>query len=348
MKYRGINYDIGTKTITGGITRETFDINIIAKEIEIIRKDLHCNAIRISGLDIDRIALAAELALKEGLTVWFSPALHYDNRQNTLQYIIEGARAAEKLRRKYNNIIYIVGCELTLFTAGFVKGETGEERTKSLFSPFSMVKNMLGISRSYNRKLNEFLTAAVSKVKQQFTGQISYASGTWEKVDWKLFDIVGIDHYRAAYNKAVYVKQLQEYKKIGKPISIMEFGCCTYKGAEEKGPMGWAIVDWKKEKPELKGDYVRSEDTQARYMLELLDIFEKEDVLAAFVFTFILNNYKYCDNPKYDLDMASYGLVKPMGNGDKKYYSNLPWLPKLAFMKLAEHYAKWLPVKQNA
>jgi hypothetical protein len=37
----------------------------------------------------------------------------------------------------------------------------------------------------------------------------------------------------------------------------MEFGCCTYKGAEDKGAedkgaTGWAIVDWEKAKPEIK------------------------------------------------------------------------------------------------
>lgn len=340
MKYKGINYDIGTKTITGRVTRETFDINNIAKEIGIIKNELHCNAIRISGLDIDRIAVTAELALKQGLTVWFSPTLHYDTQDNTLQYIIEGARAAEKLRRNYTNIIYIIGCELSLFTEGFIEGKTGEERTKKMFSPLSVVKNLLGIKRSYNKKLNAFLTTAVTEVKKQFKGQVSYASGTWEKVNWNLFDIVGIDHYRAIYNKALYTKQIQEYKKIGKPVSIMEFGCCTYKGADDKGATGWAIVDWKKEKPELTGDYKRDEETQAQYLLDLLDIFKAEDVYAAFVFTFITSNYTYSDDPKYDLDMASYGIVKAMGNGGKKYYSNLPWLPKLAFMKLGEYYAK--------
>jgi len=347
MKYRGINYDIGNKTTTGGITRE-FDITAVAKEIAIIKNELHCNAIRISGLNVDRIAVAAELALKEGLTVWFSPALHYDNRQNTHQYIIDAAKAAEKLWLKYTNIIFIVGCELTLFTEGFVKGKTGEERTKNLFSPLSMIKSLLGIKRRYNRRLNEFLTTAVKQVRNEFKGQVSYASGTWEKVDWQLFDIIGIDHYRAAYNKAVYIKQLRAYMQIGKPVSIMEFGCCTYKGADDKGPMGWAIVDWKKDRPELKGNYVRSEETQAQYMLQLLNIFETEGVTATFVFTFMLANYTYSDDPKYDLDMASYGVVKAMGNGGKGYYSNLPWLPKLAFMKLAEYYAKRLPANKSA
>ena len=45
MKCKGINYDIGTRTLAGGLTRPVFDIGIVAREIEIIKSELHCNAI---------------------------------------------------------------------------------------------------------------------------------------------------------------------------------------------------------------------------------------------------------------------------------------------------------------
>ncbi len=321
-----------------GTTREKLDKETITKEIGIIKNELHCNAIRISGLDINRISLASEIALNLGLTVWFSPALHYDGQVNTLQYIIKGAAAAEKLRRVYPNIIYVSGCELSLFTSGFIEGDTGEQRMKNMFSPLSMVKNMLGIKRAYNRKLNIFLGNAVKEIRKQFSGQITYSSGTWEKINWGIFDIIGIDHYRAAYNKPVYLKVLQGYQKMNKPVSIMEFGCCTYKGAVDKGAMGWAIVDWKKDKPELKGEYVRDEDAQAKHILELLNIFETEKVFAAFVFTFISSNYVYNDDPKYDLDMAAYGIVRAMADNIHGCYGDLPWLPKRSFFALGNYY----------
>jgi hypothetical protein len=62
MQYKGINYDIGTRTITGGLTREIFDLDIVIEEIKIIKNELHCNAIRISGLYIERIVKASEIA----------------------------------------------------------------------------------------------------------------------------------------------------------------------------------------------------------------------------------------------------------------------------------------------
>ncbi len=338
MHYKGINYDVGTKTLTGGLTREGFDSFLVTKEIETIKNELHCNAIRISGLDIDRLVRTSEIALKQGLTVWFSPALHYSDQVTTLKYIIQCAMAAEKLRLVYPNIIFVTGCELSLFTSGFINGQTGNDRIKKMFSPLSLLKNMLGIKRVYNKRLNFFLEAAVHEIRKHFRGQLTYAAGAWEKIDWHLFDIIGVDLYRSVYNKRTYVKELQAYKKMGKPISIMEFGCCAYKGADEKGPMGWAIVDWKKNRPELKGKFIRDGHTQAQYIIDLLTIFDKEKVFASFVFTFVSYNYIYDENPQYDLDMASYGIVKVIRR-DVQGYEGLPWMPKIAFFELSKYYA---------
>jgi hypothetical protein len=111
-----------------------------------------------------------------------------------------------------------------------------------------------------------------------------------------LFDIIGIDHYRSAFNKSTYLKELKKYLTIGKPVSIMEFGCCTYKGAEDKGATGWAIVDWEKAKPEIKAEYTRNEEVQSKYLLELLNIFEMKKCLHLlfsllfFTIIFIMTN----------------------------------------------------------
>ncbi len=338
MKYRGINYDIGTKTLAGGMTREEFDLDIISAEIAIIKNELHCNAIRISGLSLERIVQASTIALKHGLTVLFSPSLHYENQEKTFQYIINNAIAAEKLRLVFPNLVFVVGCELSIFTGGFVKSTEVSQRMKEMFGFWSMIKNILGVKRHYNKKLNQFLLNVVNEVKIHFHGQITYASGPWEKVNWEIFDFISVDFYRASYNKSTYVQQLRNYTKSGKPLCITEFGCCTYKGADEKGPMGWAIVDWSAKKPELKSVYTRDEETQSKYLMELLNIFADEKILGAFVFTFISNSYPYNDNPKYDLDMAAYGIVKKMPGNENKYYMGLPWVPKKSFFELAGFY----------
>jgi len=336
MKYKGINYDTGMRTTTGKLTREKLEPEVIAKEISIIRHELHCNAIRISGLDIDRIVMASEIALQQNLSVWFSPSLHYENINNTVPYILDAAERAEELRDRYGNLVFVVGCEMTLFTPGFIRGDGWKERVSRMFSPLSILKNQLGLRRNYNKKLNRFLSQLIVKIKKRFHGDITYASGTWEKPDWNLFDYAGVDLYRSFFNKKNFIAEIHRYKKTGKPLVITEFGCCTYKGADDKGAAGWTIVDWNKPKPELKGNFTRDETVQSDYIIDLLNIFDKEEVFAAFVFTFISCNYTWSEDTRYDLDMAAFGITRSMP-GNLPGYKNLPWVPKESFFILAEY-----------
>jgi hypothetical protein len=65
---KGINYDLGTFTRGNeSSSRDVFDPAIVQREMAIIRNDLHCNAVRISGQDIARLTLAAEFAIQQGI-----------------------------------------------------------------------------------------------------------------------------------------------------------------------------------------------------------------------------------------------------------------------------------------
>lgn len=78
LKRRGLNYDVGTHTRGEGFSsRGEFDPAVVRREMEIIRAELHCNAIRISGQDIGRLTLAAEEALGQGME-----ACHWSTRTN--------------------------------------------------------------------------------------------------------------------------------------------------------------------------------------------------------------------------------------------------------------------------
>ena len=335
---RGINYDVGTQFRKGEPSRPDFDVAVIKKEIKIIRNELNCDAIRISGEDIDRLYRASAFALEEGLQVWFSPAYIDATTKNASDYLLECARAAEKLREIYHNIIFVVGCEYSLFLKGFVRGETIYGRMENMFSPWSIFLNMIGLKRGLHKKLNSFLRDTTNKIKEIFKGEITYASGTWEKIEWDLFDYIGIDHYRAAYNKNFYTQELKGYYKFNKPVTVLEFGCCAYRGAEEKGPMGWAITEFVNGKRVIKANPpIRDESVQATYITEVLDILTKEKMHGAFVFTFINPMYPYNSEPALDLDLASYGILKA---GAGYSFKDLPWAPKEAFYKLAAYYAE--------
>jgi hypothetical protein len=339
MKQKGINYDVGTFTTKDSSSREEFDHTVVEREIGIIKNDLHCTAIRISGQDIDRLLFATQCALKQGLEVWFSPALINATPAETLDYFRECARAVEPLRARNANVVFVTGTELTFFMKDLVQGDTPADRMQTFMKPWRLIKSTLQRG-SFGNNLDRFLGNAVRTVRYEFKGKLSYASGAWENVDWSPFDLVGADYYRDAYTRKNYIKRLHQYTLTGKPVVITEFGCCTYAGAEEKGGYGWAIVDRSQNPPLLKGKYMRSEETQAKLIGDSLAIFEAEKVAGAFVFTFVMPKYPYHADPQLDLDMASYGIVKSYADRLGFTYPDLPWEPKQAFTALAAIYGQ--------
>lgn len=338
MFLRGINYDVGTEFIEGLLSRPDFDETIVRKEIEIIKNELHCDAMRISGYDIRRLSKASEFALEAGLQVWISPACINASPEEALVYQVECAKAAEILRLKYDNVTFVAGCEYSLFLKGFFKGATVQERLRKLFNPLGIILSIVGLRDKIYTTLNRFLTEATTEIRKHFNGKITYSSGTWERIDWRLFDITGIDHYMSSYNKTTYIKKLREYFMYGKPVAVLEFGCCSYKGAAEKGAGGFMILRLKDGMPYIKGNYVRDETVQADYITEMLNLLKPEKICGAFVFTFVMPSSKFNPDPHYDIDMASFGIVKPVDPTNENSYKGLPWVPKESFYRLGKYY----------
>jgi hypothetical protein len=332
MRWKGINYDVGVEWGPGRLSRPMFDSATTRREMEIIKNDLHCNAVRISGGDPDRLGCAAEHALALGLEVWLSPQVHDKNARETLAYITECAAVAEGLRKASPNLVFILGCELTLFMKGIVKGGNFVER---LGSPLSMLR--LKVLGSHNKPLNAFLAQANDSVRGVFGGQVTYASAPIEAVNWDPFDFVCLDYYRGARNRDSYGDRLKRHFTHGKPVIITEVGCCTYRGAEDKGPMGWTIVD-RHDPRKISGRYRRDEALQAREVIDMLKIVENCGVAGAFVFTWAAPALPYDDDPMLDLDMASYAIVKSYATGHGERYLDMPWEPKELFDALAQHY----------
>jgi hypothetical protein len=335
----------------GGNWRPTFDLKIIHRELEIIKNDLHCNAVRICGLDIGRLIKAGEVALKQGLELWLSPEMWNKSQGKTLNYIVKAATAAEKLRREWpEQLVFSLGSELTLFMQGIVPGNTFVKR---LCNPLlrEIVK-----AGEHNKPLNTFLAKANEAVRHVFRGKLTYASLPWETVDWGLFDFVGVDHYRDPRIEDRYVDMLKPLFAYGKPVIITDFGHTTFLGTTGSSVMGSGIglgaVDYKTlflhrvpllgrfVRPRLNGKYVRDEGLQARELIKTLGILDAAGVDGAFVSTFVFPIYTYDNDPRYDLDMASTSLVKTFGDGKHgTTYHDMPWEPKESFRAVAEYFA---------
>jgi hypothetical protein len=330
-----------------GNWRPDYDSRIIRRELQIIHEDLHCNAVRICGQDPRRLIAAAEEALRQGIEVWLSPELWNRSPHRTLDYIANAALLAEALRNRWpDQLVLSVGSELTLFMQGIVAGKTLWQRIRNAFQG-DFVR-----SGKHNQPLNDFLAAAIRAVRQVYHGPLTYASLPFERVEWASFDFIGVDHYQTTQIKDKYTEMLQPLLDQGKPVEVMEFGCCTYQGAEAAGGMAFNIIDTRSlilhqipllgkfVQPRLRGLYVRDEGLQAREIMDQIIQLDRAGVNGAFVFTFVFPTNPHQEEPQNDLDMASYSLVKSYTRRHGTTYADMPWEPKEAFHAVAEYYGR--------
>jgi hypothetical protein len=337
MRGKGITYDTGFISV-GGSTHEPFDPEVVKREMRVIRDDLHCNAVRITGGDPNRLEIAASYAADVGLEVWFSPFTNDLTTDELLTVLADCAARAEPLRRQGSEVVLLTGSELSLFTVGFLPGAALKDRLALLTAP----QRLRDVLPYVPARINEFLSKAVNVVRERFGGKISYASLPFEGVDWTSFDFLSTDAgYRSIEIADRYRDGIRALVAQGKPVAITEFGCTTHRGAADKGGRGDTIVEWNDGgRPiRLNGDYTRDEDEQAAYLRELLDIFNAEGVDSAFVNTFARYDLPHRSDPREDFDMASYGVVKVLEGRLGHTYPDMAWEPKAAFTALADYYS---------
>ena len=353
MNRKGVCYDIGS--VMGFNWRPRFRPEEVRRELQIIKDDLHCNAVRISGQDLGRLVMASGDALERGLEVWFHPTLWDRNPEDTLRYLVRAAEAAEEVRKqKGENIVFVAGGELTLFMQGILEGRRFQSR---LANPSLMSKIKAG---EHNKPLNDFLAKANAALRSVYHGKATYASLVWEKVDWGLFDFVGVDHYRTKRIEDRYVQMLEPSFQHGKPVVVTEFGYATTHGGIgdgglllssaglEEGPIDLRSqflhykipVLGRFVRPRLNGEHVRDEPWQARKLVETLGVLDAAGVDGAFISQFLSQITPYDDRPRYDLDMASSSLVKYFEGGRRgTTYPDMSWEPKESFKVVADYYA---------
>ncbi len=335
MRVNGINYDAGF--VHRGIsTHERFDPAVVAREMRIIREDLHCTAVRITGGDPDRLETAAEAAAAAGLQVWFCPFVCDLTVAEMLALVADCADRAERLRRGGADVVFLVGSELSLFVAGLLPGATFLDRAALLRDPGApRVRDSMA---TLPQRLDAVLARAVRSARERFAGAVSYASLPFERVDWAPFDIVSTDAgYRSTETDEEFRAGIRALAAHGKPVAITEFGCTTHVGAARKGGRGGDIVESEGGRVvRLDGDYVRDESEQAAYLCEQWDVFDREGVDAAFVYTFANYHLPHRAEPRADLDMAAAGIVAVWEDRLGETYPDMAWEPKAAFSALAD------------
>lgn len=314
LTVRGISYLVGEASA-----------DEVRRDLGVIARDLRCTTVMLIG-DGTRLIDAARTALETGLGVYIRPHVPELPQPRLLEHLAAVAGAAEELRRAHpDQVTLLVGSEFSHTAPGIVPGPRSFLRLK-LIVRFHRV-----LRRRIDRRLHRLLTVAVTTARRSFGGPVTYAAAGWEHVDWSLFDLVGVSLYRSRRNQAGYADRLRSLvRDHDKPVVITEFGCGAFTGADQRGAGSFWIVAWFAVPPRIRGDHPRDEAVQARYLGELIDLYDAEGVHGCFVFTFVMPDFPHHDDPRLDLDRAGFGVVAVTGDGAGR--------PKEAFHELARRY----------
>ncbi|MGZ4666351.1 MAG: hypothetical protein ACXV5Q_15300 [Frankiaceae bacterium] len=171
----GIHYDTGFFP-AGRSSREVFDPEQAAFDINAIAHDLHCDAVRVSGGDLARLSAAAEFAAAAGLEVWFSPMPCELDTNQMLAFFGECAGRAAALRRSSaREVVLVLGCEVSVFGRGFLPGADAYARLRELSAPSP---ELVAEYPALLARLNAFLSSAAGRARARFAGPVTYAAGS--------------------------------------------------------------------------------------------------------------------------------------------------------------------------
>jgi hypothetical protein len=329
LAYRGVVYDVGLQFNPGTYSVEPYNPDLVKYDMKVIKNELHANTVRIEGEEISRIVDATLAAHNVGLKVFFNPWKMGADAPTTIAYMSEAAKAAEKLREQGIDLVFVAGCEYSLFSKGALPGETFNDRMVNLaknLQAAAIEQKQTPEMMSADQKLNDILSEIMKGVRENFKGKVTYSSGSWENINWDLFDIVGVDYYRNGESKEQYVKGLERYKK-SKPLFVMEVGSCTYEGAGAKGAGGFSIFQG-----------VNPDGTVIYEGGNIPIRSEKEQADGVFIYVFAFPQMPYSEEKGKDMDMTSYALVKTFSKQDSRSQKIPNWEKKEAFTRLSNIY----------
>ncbi|GAA1489261.1 hypothetical protein [Brachybacterium sacelli] len=286
------------------------DSALLRRDVDVIADELFCNAVMIIGRDRDQLLEAAGHTLRRGLSVHLRPDATDLDLTGMLDQLAAVAQDAQRMRAEHpDQVVLVVGSEFSHSVSGIVPAPRSFLRLALILKAHRLLR------RRIDARLPRMLERAAATARAHFAGPVTYSAASWENVDWSLFDLVGVSLYRAAGNHADYPARVAALvRDHGRPFVVTEFGCGAFTGAQDRGAGSFQIVNWFSEPPRIRGDHPRDEAVQARYLSELLDLYDGAGVHGGFVFTYAMPDFPRHDDPAQDLDKAGFALVVTEGD----------------------------------
>lgn len=344
LYYRGVAYDVGSnhQTGQGDLSRMVWSDELMRSEIDLVADELNANSITIYGTALDRVEKAVAHAIDRGLHVWLQPRLMDGEQKDVLDFIGEVGELGESFRKQGAGIHLSIGCTHSIQTKGIMPGDFYHNRMGNVFAEadHNFLRPVGPIDQEdVTRKLNDFLTKAAAVGRASFKGGITYSGGPFEDVDWSLVDYIGlVEYYFPHPSREAYAKELNAYRKWGKPVMISEYGSFTYKDGHTKGLLGFDIVDRTVEPPTVFPGFVRDEQAQADFHLESLRLFDELGIYSVAVTELVHPTHPHSEDPKYDLDTASMTITKSIRDDYFDMLSSYKVEPKESFRAIARYY----------
>jgi len=220
------------------------------EDLQVIREELGCNAIRIYGdykawpkrreyfdyVD-SRVIECTKLAIAKGFeTIVVSPVYQDLNINQTVVEVGNLAKKIENLSEGTGKrIIFMVGNSISLAASGLLESSTWEERAKEVLLRMNdptylnqlnyWLRRLLDVSRSSGKSLRLSYAASPSEVSNL---EFPFDRIRWAELD---IDIIAMHTYLDQDSQNWLKSKLLHCKKYGKPVFSSEVGALAVEGA---------------------------------------------------------------------------------------------------------------------
>jgi hypothetical protein len=283
----------------------------IAESLDVIRKELGCNAVRLFGNDSERMIRAIEIAKSHNFeTVMVSPRYISADVNRTIELITPLAEQIDTIRDA--SIILNIGNELFLDAYGILPGQTYDDRSAYMAEHGDEMNK--GV---YQDKLNSTLKSILESVRSKFGGKTTYSKHVAESVKWNELglDLISVNEYYGTFwdTPETYLGRIEKYTQLGKPTFVSEFGYYTFDECLKYGGAGyWYVAQgwWGGNKKQPK----YSQEAQAQALGVNMELFDQTKLGGIFLWALI---------EKRSNDIETDGIIK--------FTDKAPWSRKLGF-----------------